>query len=64
MPRVTTEKAKELINAGCYPPRHQRGCPKNLARTTPLIYAAQGLSVGEVKDKVYEAYNNLSCTCK
>ncbi len=64
MPKVTTEQMREIILAGCFLPRHQRGCPKNYARTLPLPLAAAGYSIEEIKAKVQEEFDNLPCECK
>lgn len=64
MAKVTKETMKTLLDAGVFPPRHRTGCPKNLARMLPLLYAATGMSVDQIKDIVWKAYNSYSCTCK
>ncbi len=64
MPKVTKELMKLLIDARVYPPRHQTGCPKNYARTFPLVYAAKGMTIDEIKSKTAERYNELPCECK
>lgn len=64
MPKVTKEVMQALIDAHVFPPRHQRGCPKNYARTFPLVYAAKGMTIDEIKSKTLERYNELPCECK
>lgn len=64
MPKVTKELMQSLIAAGVFPPRHQRGCPKNFARGLPLLLAAKGKTIEEIKERVARDYQNLSCTCK
>ena len=64
MPKVTKEVMQSLIDARVFPPRHQQGCPKNYARTWPLPFAAQGLAVEEIKERVQDIFDNLPCTCK
>jgi len=64
MPRVTKEMVKALIDAGCFPPRHNHGCPKNYARMFPLLYAARGLTVEDIKERVTREYESLPCTCR
>ena len=64
MPKVTKEVMRLLIDARVYPPRHQRGCPKNYARTFPLVYASKGMTVDEIKRKTAEVYESLPCECK
>jgi hypothetical protein len=63
MARVTKELQRQLFDAGVYPPRHQRGCPKNYARTMPLPLAAMGLTVEEIKARVQSEYEKLPCEC-
>jgi len=55
---------KSLQDAGVFTPRHPQGCPKNYARTFPMVLAAMGLSVGEIKKRVQCEFDNLPCTCK
>ena len=62
--KVTKELQKQIIDAGCYPPRHQRGCPKNYARVFPTLLAAKGKSIPEIKREVREIYDNTPCECK
>lgn len=62
--QVTHELHQAIINAGCYPPRHKRGCPKNFARTLPLIFAARGMSIPEIKTSVLRRYDLYSCNCE
>lgn len=64
MPKVTKDYMQRFIEVGGFPPRHQRGCPKNYARCLPLAWGSQGLSVEELKVKVREAYDDLPCECK
>ena len=64
MPKVTQETMKALRDAGVFPPRHQRGCPKNVARTLPMVYLSKGLSIDEIKKRTYEAYEAYPCECK
>ena len=64
MAKVTKGVMQRIIDAGCFPPRHQRGCPKNYARTFPLVYAAKGMTIDEIKSKTLEHYNSLPCECK
>jgi len=64
MPKVTKEVMQSLIDAHVFPPRHQSGCPKNYARTFPLVYATKGMTIDEIKSKTAEVYANLPCECK
>lgn len=64
MPKVTKELMRTLIDAGVFPPRHQTGCLKNYVRTLPMVYAAVGMTVAQIKKKVRAAYNYCFCTCR
>ncbi|KKN22374.1 hypothetical protein LCGC14_0915660 [marine sediment metagenome] len=64
MAKVNKVVMQRLIDAGVFPPRHQRGCPKNYARTLPLILAARGKTVTEIKEGTQREYENLPCACK
>ena len=64
MPKVTKEVMKCLIESNVFPPRHQTGCPKNYARTFPMILAAMGLSIEKIKERVAQEAKALPCTCK
>lgn len=64
MPKVTIEMMHKFMTAGGYPPRHAKGCLKNISRMNVLPYLATGLSIDEVKRKVKEEYKSLSCTCE
>jgi hypothetical protein len=64
MPKVTKEMMKGLRDAGVFPPRHPRGCDKNQARMFPLLFAAQGKTVKEIKEEVRRWYDDTPCTCK
>lgn len=64
MPKVTSELFREYIDTIHLPSRHQRGCPKNYARTIPLQCLAKGMTFNETKAKVQEVRDNLPCECK
>ena len=64
MPKVTKEVMKSLFDAHVFPPRHPQGCAKNYARSLPMLYAAKGLPIEEIKEKVRSVYDNTTCTCK
>ena len=64
MPKVTKELMQSLADAGVYPPRHKQGCAKNIARMFPMLLAAQGESVDEIKKQVREYYDKTPCTCE
>ncbi len=64
MPKVTAEIAQQMRDAGCFTPRHQSGCPKNWSRTLPLVYAAHGATIEEIKAKAWSSYNHATCTCE
>lgn len=62
--RVTKEIHDQIIQAGCYPPRHKRGCPKNQARILPILLAASGMPVKDIKSYVWHEYSKYDCKCK
>ena len=64
MAKVTKEVMQSLVDAHVFTPRHPQGCPKNYARTFPMVLAAMGLSVEEIKERVQREFDNLPCTCK
>jgi len=64
MPKVTKETMKALIDAGVYTPRHQQGCPKNYVRMLPLLYAAEGKTIDEIRNRTLKAYDECHCECK
>jgi len=64
MAKVTKDVMAAFIEEGVFPPRHQRGCPKNFLRTLPLVCASKGMSPEETK-KVIRAHDRQeSCTCR
>jgi len=64
MPKVTTEMIKSAIDAGLYPPRHQKGCPKNYRRMLPLQGLARGFSIEKIREQIAEIDKDLPCKCK
>lgn len=62
--KVTHELMQALVRAGCFPPRHQSGCPKNFARMMPLILAGQGKSIEEIKSETFKLYEAYDCKCE
>jgi len=64
MAKVTKEVMKSLIDADVYPPRHQRGCPKNYLRMLPLQGAAKGETIEQIKSRIAEMDKELPCRCK
>lgn len=61
--RVTRELWQSILAAGCLPPRHKQGCPKNIARILPMLLAAMGKTVEEIKAETWRVYEAYSCTC-
>lgn len=61
---VTKEIMQSLFDNGVFPPRHQQGCPKNYARMLPMVFAAKGLSVEEIKVRVSAVYKTAPCECR
>ena len=64
MPRVTKEVMQSLFDAHVFPPRHQRGCPKNYLRCLPMLGAAAGKTADEIKIKIADEDKTTPCTCK
>ena len=64
MPKVTKEVMQSLIDAGCFPPRHRRGCPKNYLRMLPLQGASKGETIEQIKSRIAEIDKELDCECK
>ena len=64
MPKVSSETIRDYINTVHLPNRHQRGCPKNYARTVPLQCLARGMTFEETKAKVKEVSDSLPCECE
>lgn len=64
MPKVTSEDMRTYMDKFHLPPRHQRGCPKNFARTLLLPLMAKGYSMGDIKWEIALEYNSLPCECK
>lgn len=46
------------------PPRHQRGCPRNILRVLALWYAKPGITQEEFDQKVKQLESVIDCTCK
>ena len=64
MPKVTKELMKSLIDAGCFPPRHQQGCPMNYLRTMPMCLAAKGWTVEQIRGYITNQKLNFTCICR
>lgn len=62
--KVTHELYQSIIAAGCLPPRHARGCPKNEARMLPTLLAAKGKSITEIRAETWRVYEAKNCTCE
>jgi hypothetical protein len=64
MPRVSHKMAERLSAAGCFIPRHPRGCRRNYLRVIPMVMASQGHTVEEIKARVAELEPEYPCDCK
>lgn len=64
MSKVTKELIQEYYSSMHLPPRHQRGCPKNYARTLLLPLLASGYSFEDIKQRIEQEQESLPCECK